>query len=94
MKCAHISLLKKHQNYLEIHHLIPREFSNDFDTSIEILENYIVLCPKCHRKIHLAEDNERKHMINILFNNRVNLLNAKGINIELEQLYKYYNIES
>ena len=92
--CTYFTSKETHQNYLEIHHLIPREFSNDFDTSIEILENYIVLCPKCHRKIHLAEDNERKHMINILFNNRVNLLNAKGINIELEQLYKYYNIES
>ena len=92
--CTYFTSKETHQNYLEIHHLIPREFSNDFDTSIEILENYVVLCPKCHRKIHLAEDNERKHMINILFNNRVNLLNAKGINIELEQLYKYYNIES
>lgn len=92
--CTYFTSKETHQNYLEIHHLIPREFSNDFDTSIEILENYVVLCPKCHRKIHLAEDNERKHMINILFNNRVNLLNAKGITIELEQLYKYYNIES
>ena len=51
-------------------------------------------CQKCHRKIHLAEDNERKHIVNILFNNHVNLLNAKGISIKLEQLYKYYNIES
>lgn len=92
--CTYFTSKETHQNYLEIHHLIPREFSNDFDTSIEILENYVVLCPKCHRKIHLAEDNERKHMINILFNKRVNLLNAKGITVELEQLYKYYNIES
>ena len=52
------------------------------------------ICKMSQGKIHLAEDNERKHMINILFNNRVNLLNAKGITIELEQLYKYYNIES
>lgn len=91
--CTYFTSKETHKNYLEIHHFIPKEFANDFDKSIEILENYVVLCPKCHRKIHLAEDKERKHMINKLFNERVDLLSAKGIKIEKEQIYRYYNIE-
>ena len=92
--CTYFTAKENHKNYLEIHHFIPREFANDFDESIEILENYVVLCPKCHRKIHLAEDNERKHMINILFNIRNSSLESKGLKVDLNQLYRYYNIET
>lgn len=91
--CTYFTSKETHKNYLEIHHFIPREFANDFDDSIEILENYVVLCPKCHRKIHLAEDNERKHMINLLFNIRNASLRARGLNVNLDQMYRYYNIE-
>ena len=58
--CKYFTSKENNQNYLEIHHFIPREFANDFDESIEFLGNYIPLCPHCHRKIHLAVDRERK----------------------------------
>jgi len=60
--------------YLEAHHFIPREFRNDFSYSIEVLANYITLCPRCHRQIHLAVDRERKHLINALYEDRKNRL--------------------
>lgn len=78
---------------MEIHHFIPREFANDFDYPIEVLENYVALCPNCHRKIHLAVDSERKHMINIIFNLRQELLAKKGLVITLQDLYNYYKID-
>ena len=91
--CKYFTAKESNKNYLEIHHLIPREFANDFDYPIEIIENYIALCPNCHRKIHLAVDAERKHMINILFNQRKTSLEKHGLIVDKKQLYKYYKID-
>ncbi len=81
------------QNYLEIHHFIPREFSNDFERSIEIIDNYITLCPRCHRMIHLATDRERKTLINYIYDNRSKRLEEKGLKITKKEIIRYYNIE-
>ena len=91
--CKYFTAKENNKNYLEIHHLIPREFANDFDAPIEIIENYVALCPNCHRKIHLAVDTERKHMVNILYGQRKALLEQHGLKVALEDLYKYYKIE-
>ncbi|WP_187152053.1 HNH endonuclease [Treponema endosymbiont of Eucomonympha sp.] len=90
--CKYFTAKENGQTYLELHHFIPREFSNDFDSSIEILANYIALCPNCHRKIHLAVDNERKHLIRLLFNVRQESLKANKLDIDLTKLFEYYKI--
>ncbi len=82
------------KNYLELHHLIPREFRNDFSYSIEALANYITLCPRCHRQIHLAVDRERKHLINALYEQRKDRLAIVGLKLELNEIYDYYRIDS
>ena len=82
------------KNYLELHHLIPREFRNDFSFSIEVLANYITLCPRCHRQIHLAVDRERKHLINKLFDERKSRLHVVGLKLDLANIYDYYKIDS
>lgn len=81
------------KNYTELHHLIPREFRNDFSYSIEVLANYVVLCPRCHRQIHLATDRERKHLINALYNERIQRLKTVGLSVDLEKIYEYYQIK-
>jgi len=81
------------KNYLELHHFIPREFRNDFPYSIEVLANYITLCPRCHRQIHLAVDRERKHLINSLYDERQERLKIVGLGIDLSGIYSYYKIE-
>ena len=91
--CKYFTAKENNKNYLEIHHLIPREFANDFDAPIEILDNYIALCPNCHRKIHLAVDTERKHMINTLFNQRKDKLSEHGLSVDIKTLYNYYKID-
>lgn len=91
--CKYFTAKETHKNYLEIHHLIPREFANDFEISIEDIRNYIALCPNCHRKIHLAEDGERKHLINKLYNDRREKLSKYGIDIDVKTLYSYYKID-
>lgn len=82
------------RNYVELHHLIPREFRNDFSYSIEVLANYITLCPRCHRQIHLARDRERKHLINALLSERENRLETVGLKVELDKIYEYYKIDN
>ncbi len=81
------------KNYLELHHFIPREFRNDFSYSIEVLANYVTLCPRCHRQIHLAVDRERKHLINALYDDRKDRLNVVGLGLELKDIYVYYKID-
>lgn len=81
------------KNYLELHHFIPQEFRNDFPYSIEVLANYITLCPRCHRQIHLAVDRERKHLINAIYNDRSQRLQVVGLTVDLKKIYKYYKID-
>ncbi len=92
--CKYFTAKENNQNYLEIHHFIPREFANDFDYPIEILDNYVALCPNCHRKIHLAVDAERKHMINIIYGARESGLAKHGLRVDIKTLYQYYKIDS
>lgn len=80
------------KNYLELHHFIPREFRNDFSYSIEVLANYVTLCPRCHRQIHLAVDRERKHLINSLYEERKDRLQVVGLGLDLKGIYEYYKI--
>ena len=92
--CKYFTSKDEHKNYLEIHHLIPREFSYNFENTIECVENYIPLCPRCHRMIHKAEDRERIGMINYLFSKRHEELAKHNINVTLKELYDFYKIDN
>lgn len=79
--------------YVEAHHLIPMKFQNEFTTSIDTESNVVALCPLCHRKIHLARKNEKKELLQILYNKRIDLLrNNVEIDISLKDLYGFYAI--
>lgn len=92
-QCNYFTSKEEHKNYLEIHHLVPREFSYNFEDTIEFVENYIPLCPRCHRMIHKAEDRERKNLINYLFNQRKVDLENNNIKITIKDLYDFYKID-
>lgn len=87
---------KENQNYVEVHHFIPREFASEFDRTIENIDNYVTLCPCCHRKIHHATDRERRHMILEIYKQRKDLLEKRGIHIpstkKLLEFYKFDDI--
>jgi len=91
--CLYFTSKEDNCNYLEIHHLIPVEFHNEFEDSIEIIQNYVALCPNCHRMIHHGADRERKPMITYLFKKRKDALARNNIKIEEKQLLQYYYIE-
>ena len=91
---SHITFISKSTNkkYVEAHHLIPFSKRKEFDISIDIVQNLIALCPNCHRKIHLATDIEKKEILNKLFDKRNNLLKKEHIDIDIQKLYNFYNI--
>ncbi len=81
------------KNYVQVHHLVPREYSNRFDNSIEVFPNYITLCPNCHLLLHHAVDRERKDHLTGLLNERKEKLSRLNLNINLEELFEFYGIE-
>lgn len=91
--CKYFTSKENGKNYLEIHHLVPFEFSNDFDASLEIIENYVALCPHCHRLLHFGVDRERRSVLTYLYNQRCEGLKDKGINISLKELLAYYDFD-
>ncbi len=91
--CKYFTSKDTNRNYLEVHHFIPREFSNNYERTIEVIENYISLCPSCHRLIHNGTDRERIKVINYLFNKRKDLLERKGLLIDIKTIEQYYKID-
>ncbi|MBQ9266943.1 MAG: HNH endonuclease [Clostridia bacterium] len=91
--CQYFTSKESHKHYVEVHHLIPRAVGNDFESSIEVVENYVTLCPKCHRLVHLGEDVERKPALHYLYLKRHEKLKERGLDITEKQLKKYYLIE-
>ncbi len=92
--CKYFTSKEEEKNYLEIHHFVPREFSCDFDDTIEFVENYVPLCPHCHRLLHKAVDRERQCLITYLYNQRIEELKQHHIDISIATLYKYYKIDN
>src|SRR5690554_7853825 len=91
--CKYFTSKDNNENFLEIHHLIPREFANDFDDTIEVLSNYVALCPNCHRKIHHALDREREHLLRSLLAKRKEVLLKDGLQINIKELFEYYGFD-
>lgn len=83
----------KNKKYLEVHHFIPREFSNEFVNSIEVIENYVCLCPHCHRLLHHAIDSEKSAAIKKLYDDRIEALKSKGLEINLKTIKRFYNFD-
>lgn len=90
--CKYFTSKDSNNNYLEIHHLIPREFSNEFENSIEVINNYVALCPHCHRLIHFGADRERFSSLNFLYSQRNSQLNENGLKVSIDIIKEYYDI--
>ncbi len=81
-KCECCGTLKtyintNHVQGAEFHHLVPRCSENGKDGFINSDDNYIMLCPTCHSKIHHAELNERFELIKKLFDKKNEDTNGK-----------------
>jgi 5-methylcytosine-specific restriction enzyme A len=80
------------QQFVEAHHLIPMEFQDDFQGSIDVPENIISLCPNCHRAFHNSINITKVELIKKFYNFRKKLLFDRGIIIDENKLMEYYKI--
>jgi 5-methylcytosine-specific restriction protein A len=87
-----ISARTGHQ-FVEAHHLIPMEYQDEFDFSIDIPENIISLCPNCHRAFHNSQDEIKFSLIEKFHRLRVQLLATRSIYITEERLKVFYAID-
>ncbi len=92
---SHVTFINKKSNkqYMEAHHLIPMSQQDSFVYDIDVPENILCLCPTCHRKIHLAQDEDKKEILFELFNKRKGILPERGITIDIKSLFSMYSIE-
>ncbi|MEI8641650.1 HNH endonuclease [Pseudoalteromonas sp. Hal099] len=80
------------RNYMEAHHLIPMEFQGQFQYSLDVPDNIVSLCSNCHNKIHYAIKEDKKQLVEQLFQKRMSGLESRKIPVELDKLMKYYGI--
>lgn len=76
--------------YVETHHLVPLEYADRFDVSIDVPENIVCLCSTCHNRIHYGRD--KKEMIEYLWSLRKDDLLKVGIDIDLLKILSFYHL--
>lgn len=65
--------------YMEGHHLIPMSAQDHFAYSIDVYANIVSLCPTCHRLLHHGIGQEKKPVLERLFDVRKERLEESGI---------------
>ncbi len=87
---------KTHQKYMEAHHLIPvcfqKEVWDTYHINIDCVENLVSLCPTCHKAIHYGTKEVQRKMISELYARCAPKYKAIGLNITLEEIFKFYKV--
>ena len=65
--------------YMEGHHLVPLQFQEYFENSLDVYANIICLCPVCHRLLHHGVLEEKKDILIKLYRDRAARLEKCGI---------------
>ncbi|RWQ73464.1 hypothetical protein [Bacillus cereus] len=78
------------KNYVEAHHLIPMKYQDQFDCSLDVHANIVSICLVCHKKIHFGLFEDKKEILDKLFDNRRERLKASGIEVVIDEFYGYY----
>jgi len=87
---THRTFIRKRDSmpYTEPHHLLPLEYYNEFDVSLDVEENIVSLCSTCHNQLHYGKDIQI--ILEPLYNTRKSLLAKAGIVITYKELLKMY----
>jgi 5-methylcytosine-specific restriction enzyme A len=79
------------RNYVEAHHLIPLEYQNEFENSLDVIGNMVSLCVVCHKKLHHAPFEEKKESLLGLYKLKRNSLKENGIIVTEDEFLKNYH---
>lgn len=84
--------------YTEPHHLIPLQFDDQFEYSLDVEANIVSLCSNCHNRLHYGASIEK--MIRKLWEQRKEELEAagllimkNGVKLTIEMLLSFYGVE-
>ena len=78
------------ENYVEAHHIIPMEYQGEFDNNLDTYANVVSLCMVCHKRLHFDSFENKRELLNILYQMRKAQLSNSGIFISLENLCRIY----
>ena len=78
------------ENFVEVHHLVPMSYQEEFEASLDVSANIIALCPNCHRLLHHAREKESSSRLRLLFDKRQSKMGLFGISLSVEKLLRYY----
>jgi len=81
---------KTKKQFVEAHHLIPMEYQDKFDVSIDVPENILSLCPNCHRAFHNSDFELRQKLVIKFYERRKEKLISRSINIDENGLIDFY----
>ena len=81
---------KNGKPYTEPHHLIPISKYRDFNYSVDVMENIVSLCSHCHNLLHYGRLEDKKPILEKLYNERKDALHNCGLDLTLKQLEEYY----
>ena len=81
---------KTRKPFVEAHHLIPMEYQDEFEVSIDVPENILSLCPNCHRAFHSSEYSEREALVRKFHKKRSSGLESREITIGIDDLLNFY----
>lgn len=86
----HPTFIRKYSSvpYTEPHHLVPMEYSDQFEVSLDVEENIISLCSNCHNLLHYGRSAEK--IILQLFEERKEVLKLAGIQLSQQELLEMY----
>lgn len=74
--------------YMEGHHLIPMRAQEYFNYSIDVYANIVSLCPTCHRLLHHGVSQEKKPVLQRLFDMRKERLEESGIMVGKKEFFE------
>lgn len=84
---------KTGHTYLHVHHIIPLEYQDKFDFSLDVISNCVCLTVHQHYLLHHGTDEEREPMLHKLYMEYKELLKESGIGISYDNLKSLYGIE-
>ncbi|MCR5257154.1 MAG: HNH endonuclease [Desulfovibrio sp.] len=77
--------------YLEVHHIVPREFADSFRSkNLNDRRNLVALCPNCHRAIHHAEIPLVKEILQRIVADHET---DQYFGLTMEELFQLYGVE-
>lgn len=77
------------QRYMEAHHIIPLRWSKKLDIDLDIIENMICLCPRCHRAVHHSSEATMRKCLEKILSRKDSDLFVIDKDINIEKLLNY-----